>query len=81
MLISSVADMRYYVFVCFGYVSSFISAYMVMQYSRQNMSDNGHIVYTQNRRTVQQIYREEKNNDRNSKLTKRSINKTNERST
>ena len=52
--------MHYYVFVCFGYVSSFISRYRVMLYSIQNMSDKGHIVYTQNRRTVQQTYREEK---------------------
>lgn len=52
-----------------------------MQYSRQHMSDKGHIVHTQNRNTVQQIYGEKINNDRNSKLTKRSINKTNERST
>jgi|WetSurMetagenome_2_1015567.scaffolds.fasta_scaffold48581_2 PadR family transcriptional regulator, regulatory protein PadR len=54
------SGMRYYVFVCFRYVSSFISPCRVMQYSRQNMSDNGHIVYTQNRKTVQQIYREKK---------------------
>ena len=45
------------------------------------MSDKGHIVYKQNRRTVQQKYRGKTKNVKNNKLTKRNFKQTNERLT
>jgi hypothetical protein len=45
----------------------------------ENMSENGHIVYTQNSKTVLHKYRRKNKNVENSKLTKRSFKQANER--
>ena len=45
------------------------------------MSDTGHIVHKQNRKTVQQKYRRITKNVKNNQLTKRSFKQTNERLT
>src|SRR5271157_718355 len=75
----------YIMLLCFCMLALCVKLYIrVYGYSIlkiENMSENGHIVYTQNSKTVLHKYRRKTKNVKNSKLTKRSFKQANERLT